>query len=292
MKTDLAIEGCEIIPNYIPYLVLILISIIIFILSWRKAASKKLIPFYLCMAGFIYLFEYVILVLFKSYEYFTGVFKDDYFDNVLGANISNGFIVPSVTVLIAVFNLEFWWIFLIIIGFLGIEELFLYLGVYRHFWWRTFYTGVSLFIHFYLGKYLWCMIRYHVNRFTLRITVLYFANIAIQGTFMFYLVALFHLFLFHVNWFNDPSRDHITFVTLYFFIDSIFFSIVVVLRAYWFWHALLIIGLACINVLLHQVGILEISSNWVLCLLTVFQICELFLLMLMYRLLHNSMSTQ
>ncbi|MGM7721486.1 hypothetical protein [Metabacillus sp. Hm71] len=236
----------------------------------------------------IYLFEYAILVLFKSYEYFPGVFKDDYFDNVLGANVSNGFIVPSVTVLIAVFDLGFWWIILITIGFFGIEELFLYLGVYRHFWWKTIYTSICLFIFFYLGKYLWRMLRYHVDRFTLRITVLYFVNITIQGTFMFYLVAIFHLFFFHVNWFDDPSRDHITLVTLYFFIDSIFFSLVVVLRTYWFWHALLIIGLACVNLFLHQLGILKVSGNWVLGLLTAFQLGELFLLMYVRKLLHNA----
>lgn len=33
-----------------------------------KATSKRRIPFYLCVAGLIYLFEYVVLVLFESYE--------------------------------------------------------------------------------------------------------------------------------------------------------------------------------------------------------------------------------
>ncbi|UFT98070.1 hypothetical protein KO561_12745 [Radiobacillus kanasensis] len=251
-----------------------------------------MVPFYLCIAGLIYLFEYVLLVLFESYEYFPGVFRDDYFNNILGANISNGFIVPSVTVFISVYNLGFWWIILIIIGFVGIEELFMYLGVYHHNWWKTVYTSGGLLLIFFLGKYIWRLIRYHSNQFTLRVAVLYFVNVVTQGTFMFYLVAIFHLFLFQVSWFDDPSRGHIAFVTLYFFIDSVFYSLMVVSKIKWFYQALFIIGLTCVNVLLQQIGILKVSGNWVIALITFLQLGELFLLINLRNLLFNNMLTR
>ncbi|WP_449536494.1 hypothetical protein [Ferdinandcohnia sp. Marseille-Q9671] len=273
------------ISNFLPFLILILLTIILFTVSWRKARSKKLIPFYLCIAGLIFLFEYVIFVLFKSYEYYPGIFNDSYFDNILGSNISNGFIVPAATIFIAVFNLGFWWILLIILGFAGIEELFLQLTIYRHFWWQTPYTSVGLLINFYLGKWIWRWICYHIDQYKLRIFLLYFVNVALQGTIMFYLVVLTHLFFYHVNWFDNLSRGHIAFITLYFFIDSIFFSLLVVFKSNWLWKGLLIISLTCINLILHSFGILVVSSHWVLALVTLVQIGELFLLMYMQKLL-------
>ncbi len=256
-----------------------------FTFSWRKESNKKVVPFFFCISGSIFLFEYVIFVLFESYQYYPEIFNNDYFDSVLGSNISNGFIVPAVAIFIAVFNLGFWWIILIIIGFVGIEELFLYLGVYHHFWWKTIYTSIGLLINFHLGKWLWHLIRYHLNRFTLRIFILYFVNLAMQGTIMFYLVAIFHLLFFHVTWYDDLSRGHIAFVTLYFFIDSIFFSLLVVSRTNWFLRALFIFGLTCVNLFLHKIGILEVASIWVLALLTLIQIGELYLLIYMRNLL-------
>jgi hypothetical protein len=285
MKHDLAIGGVFI-PNYIPYLSLVFISFVLFILSWRKANDKALVPFYFCMVGMVYLFEYVTLVLFKGYVYFPRVFGDNYFDNVLGANISNGFIIPSATIFIAAFDLGFWWIALIAAVFMGIEELFLQLGIYRHFWYKTIYTGLSLPVLFHMGKRIWRIIRFRADKFK-SFTVLYFGNISLQGTFMFYLVAIFHLFFFRVNWFDDPSRGHIAFVTLYFFVDSFFYSLAIVLRVRWLWNVLLVGGLACINLLLLKLGVLEISSYWVLCLLTLLQTGELFLLMYMRKLLVN-----
>ncbi|HLU22600.1 MAG TPA: hypothetical protein VKZ77_08945 [Bacillaceae bacterium] len=223
-----------VIPNFLPFLALVVISIIIFIISWVKASNKRVVPFFLCIIGLIFLFEYVILVIFKSYEYYPEIFSNNYFDNILGANISNGFIVPSVAVLIAVFNLGFWWIIFIILGFACIEELFLHLDIYQHFWWKTIYTSIGMLINFYLGKWIWRLIQNHLDWFQLRFSILYFTNVAIQGTLTFYLAALFELFIFNVNWFEDPIRGHFAFITLYFFIDSIIYSLLVVKRVHCF----------------------------------------------------------
>ncbi|WP_156889693.1 hypothetical protein [Paenibacillus harenae] len=285
MKHVSAIGGVYI-PNYIPYLLLVIISFVLLILSWRKANHKALVPYFFCTVGIVYFFEYVTLILFKGYVYFPGVFDNSYFDNVLGANVSNGLIVPSAAIFIAAFELGFWWIALIAAVFMGIEELFLHLGIYRHFWYKTIYTGLSLLVLFHMGKWIWRIIRFRTGRF-IRFNVLYYGNISVQGTFMFYLVAIFHLFFFRVNWFDDPSRGHIAFITLYFFVDSIFYSLAVILRAHWLWNVLLIGGLACINFLLLKLSVLEISSYWVLGLLTLLQTGELFLLMYMRKLLVN-----
>jgi uncharacterized membrane protein len=73
------------IPNYVSYATLVLISIVLMVCSWREAANGAIVPFFLCVVGTIYLFECIIFVLFRSYEYVPGVFGVRYIDNVFGA---------------------------------------------------------------------------------------------------------------------------------------------------------------------------------------------------------------
>lgn len=272
-------------PNSIPYFALIFVSIVLFALSWRKAANKKLICLYLCMAGFIYYFEFVVLVVLKGYVYLPKVFKDPYIDNVFGANVSDGFIVPLTTVFIAVFDLSIGWIVFIVLCFLGIEWLFLYLGVYKHYWWKTIYTGFYLPIQFALGKWVWNMIRFHVKRFFVRFGVLYFASATIHATFLYYFSAVFHLVFYRVNWFNEATRGHIAFEAIFAFIVSIFFATAVVAKAYWLWSSILIVCVASVNLVLYKWGILEVPGNWAIVLLTMFQASALFILKHMKKIL-------
>ena len=249
---------------------------VLFVVSWRKAANKKIFIFYLCMAGFVYYFEFLVLVVLKCYEYILGVFKDPYLDNILGANVSDGFIVPITTVFIAVFDLGIVWIAFIVLCFLGIEELFLYLQVYKHYWWKTIYTGLGLFIQFGLGKWIWQYIQFHSKRFIVSFGVLYFANITIQATFLYYSSAIFNIIYYRVSWFDEPTRGHIAFEALFAFVVSIFFASVV--KAHYLWKFLLIVCIAGLNVILTKNGILEIPGYWVIALLSMVQVGYLFIL--------------
>ncbi|MEH7438692.1 hypothetical protein V7182_14565 [Neobacillus drentensis] len=275
-------------PNYIVYLVLLLISTILFVLSWRKAANKKLIILYLCMAGSIYYFEFVILVILKSYEYVPGIFKDPYFDNVFGANVSDGFIVPLATVFIAVFDLSIGWIVFIVLCFIGIEELFLELNVYKQFWWKTIYTALSLPIQFALGKWVWYLIRFHSNRFIVRLGTLYFANITIQASFLYYFSAVFGVIYYRVNWFDEPTRGHIAFAAMFAFVASIFFALLVVSKASHLWKMVLIVCGAALNVMLYKWDILYVSGYWVLVILTLAQTSYLFILIYFQKVLEEA----
>jgi hypothetical protein len=259
-------------PKYIPYLVLLFISIVLFVLSWRKAKDKKIIIFYLCMAGFIYYFEFIILVLLKSYVYLPGIFKDPYFDNIFGANVSDGFIVPLAAVFIAIFKLGIGWIVGIIFCFLGIEDLFLALEVYKQFWWKTIYTGLFLPIQFVLGKWVWHFIRFHSKRLIVRFGALYFANVTIQATFLYYFSAVFHGMYYRVNWFNEPTRGHIAFAALFTFVTSLFFTTVIVTKARFNWKAVLIVCIAGLNVMLYKLGILNVSGYWTIAFLSAVQV--------------------
>lgn len=271
--------------NSIPYFGLILISLFLSATAWFKAKNKKLILLYLTNAGLIYLFEFLVLVLFKGYVYKPRIFHNTYFDNIFGANVSDGFIIPSISVLIAVFDLGFWWIAFFTLCFLGIEELFLYLGVYHHFWWKTVFTGISLPVEFFLGKWVWGVIRYNMNQFTRRLFILYFSDATIQATLFFYLAAVFHLFFFHIRWFPDPTRGHIVFCTIFILIESLFFSIGVSFKKKWLWNSILLGAITVMYGILYQKGIMEVPGVWAIGILTAFHAATLFLLLFFQKLL-------
>lgn len=274
-------------PNFIPYFVLILISIVLFVLSWRKAANKKMMILYLCVAGFIYYFEFIVLVVLKSYRYVPGIFKDPYIDNIFGANVSDGFIVPLATVFIAIYDLSIGWIAFIVLCFIGIEELFLYLHVYTQYWWKTIYTALNLPIQFALGKWVWYILRFHSKRFIVRLGALYFANITIQATFLYYFSAVFGVIYYRVNWFNEPTRGHIAFAALFAFVISTFFATVVATKASRLWKTMLIVCGAGLNVMLYKWGILEISGYWVIAIFALAQTSYLFILKYFQKLLEE-----
>jgi hypothetical protein len=95
------------IPNYLGYLILILISIAVFIFSlWEKRDFKRLFILYLFISGLTYLAEYFIMTWFNSYIYYPRIFKERYLDSIAGAVVSDAFSVPMLTVFVASFLLS------------------------------------------------------------------------------------------------------------------------------------------------------------------------------------------
>ncbi len=100
----------------------------------------------------IVIFEQVVYLLTRGYDYYPKFLPTmPLYDNLLGKMCSQ-LSVSATALLIAVFNLKFRWI-LILAGTYGIiEELFLALGIYKHHWYHTWITPVSLVAYFWLAK--------------------------------------------------------------------------------------------------------------------------------------------
>ncbi|MFX3635740.1 MAG: hypothetical protein ACE3L7_13620 [Candidatus Pristimantibacillus sp.] len=185
------LTGVDLIPAFVPYLLLIVISLMLFAFSWHKSKHAKIIiPFYICISGIIYIFELVVYIIFDSYHYMPGVFTDRFYDSAFGAVVSNGFIAPSTCIFIAIFGLGFWWILLIAAGFMGIEQTFIHLGIYEHVWWKTIYTGIGLTILFLTGKWIWHKIGKADNHYLFRLIVLYLINVSLQGSVIFFYIVI------------------------------------------------------------------------------------------------------
>jgi hypothetical protein len=135
--------------NSIPFLILFFIhSFLIVLTFYRNKNKKNIFTLLVSNMGFAYLFEFFVLNLFKAYKYKPKVLKNRSLDNVFGAFLSQAIFIPFTAVFLTISKSG--WPFKILGGiyFSLIEILFLWLGVYKHNWWKTVYTLILIPFYF------------------------------------------------------------------------------------------------------------------------------------------------
>lgn len=206
-------------------------------------------------AGMIYVFEFVILLAFDAYEYKPHILPIPYYDNALGAVVSNMFVVPVAAMLIAVFRLRLRGVLLFAFGIGGIEWLFLRLHVYEEHWWRIGYTIPSLVMFFCIAK-LWLR-KLNAGRSGYVFISLWMAAWSLVGT-LIYALALTGVRTFHSGIFENVYRDDLFVAAIYGVTKAFILSRVVVrYRGLWPKAGGLAIILA-LNILLIRLDILKL----------------------------------
>lgn len=84
--------------------------------------------------------EATICCFFKAYNYYPMIFPESRIDDNLAGNLFSQFLLTATALFIAVYNLKKYWFLICSIFFIMIEELFQYLGIYSHNWYRTWMT--------------------------------------------------------------------------------------------------------------------------------------------------------
>lgn len=176
-------------------------------------------------AGMIYVFEFVVLIAFDAYEYKPHVLPIPYYDNALGAVVSNMFVVPVAATLIAVFRLRPRGVLLFAFGIGGIEWLFIRLNVYETHWWRIWYTIPALIMFFSFAK-LWLR-KLRAGRSGYVFISLWMAAWSLVGT-LIYALALSGVRTFHLGIFDNVYRDDLFAAAIYGVIKALILSGVVV----------------------------------------------------------------
>lgn len=135
-------------PNIYWYIGLALIGIAAAAYAiYKKRDVHKvstLIAFYLFAAGFAWGGEFLVLGLFNSYAYKTGVFTNQWEQNLLGHLILNTTLYPSAAVVMAAYSFKYGWISFITALFTTIEYFFIRLGIYEQHWWRFYMTIIAV----------------------------------------------------------------------------------------------------------------------------------------------------
>ncbi|MFS0635459.1 hypothetical protein AB1K84_06115 [Mesobacillus foraminis] len=249
-------------PNYLWFFLLAILGLffIIFSLKNSKIPKAQAVCIFLVMSGMAYAFEYIIFILLGSYEYHVDFFQNQWLDSTFGSIFSQALVVPAICMYIASLRLNVFWM----IGFagllMGIEELFLRLGLYEHHWWKTPYTGMFLMLAFGIAK--WWARMLSLQKSWIRWFNLYFTINLINHSVAFFLTAFFNSHKFNPGWFSDSSRDSLAFEALWWFIHSV--PVTFLVQRWFKWYSLFILLVAdwMMFMLMEQSGWLVLKHGW------------------------------
>jgi len=242
--------------NTIWYVLLGVSTIFEVLCSIIKAKRRKFaFAFYLTLVGQVLFFETMILIVFKAYNYYPMIIHTSPFDDVLSGNLFSQFSVAATALLVAVFNLEFYWI-IILSGLYGlIEELFLALGIYSHNWYQTWMTVVSLNIYFWWAK------RNYLRGLKEIKPLRYYVYI-IFGLFPLDVITILWGFIlsgnqnYSRNFIPDPIRSPYVLAIFYYLFVAIILVLIYFLKFKWSWKSTVIIAIYGVNFLLYKLHII------------------------------------
>jgi hypothetical protein len=268
------------------YLALIVIGSIVVAVVYWKSRNRHTFTLLFGMSGICYIIETLLHTTLKAYEFFPRFMQDSYDDSLWGGIISDLFVLPPAAVLVGVFQLGWGWIVVISGIISAIEELFLKLGIYEQYWWKTWYTFIGGILLFFFAKWWYRQLnRSHGRKLTFLtvVSILYCLN------------AKLYIFiqndLKHGRFFNKWIEAHgvnstIILAPLSLFI-AILLAILIVYRVRWWWRAALIFGLTGLDLLLYFLKVLYPNSYWLFALMFLGRVIILFIGLAFDRLLRN-----
>ncbi|ACT03903.1 hypothetical protein [Paenibacillus sp. JDR-2] len=249
-------------PNSYWYLGLSFICIVLqVIVFYRKRRVHTYMQFFIGVE-LLYIVEAVIYIFNGSYEYYPKLLSNRYYDSHLGALTSNLISIPSLALILSVFQLGWFWIVGFIALLAGIEWLFVELHIYTLYWWRIGYTSLGLLIYFPLIKkiYPWML---KARNGVSRAVLLFLCLGPISGTIQFLPFMLFFSRVYRPGWFSDPAQDTSAFGIVYYVSIVLVTTLLLMItwKYRWIKYACLETILIIVTVLLKQSGIL-ISQRW------------------------------
>jgi hypothetical protein len=139
------------------YLLLGVVSIIQIIYTLYHSENRcRTLAFYLTIVGLPLYFETMVLIFFDSYVYYPKIIRDptlDPFNDVLAGNLFSQFGVSSSALLLTICGKSFFWYVGVAFFYCLVEELFIALEIYRHYWWETWMTFFGLIVFFAISKW-------------------------------------------------------------------------------------------------------------------------------------------
>lgn len=247
--------------NTIWYVLLAVTSVVTMVFAVRKSRNRKYtIAFTLAILGFTYLLESVLAISLHSYTYYPGIVDDLFQDAVLG-NMFSQISISCTTILILEYNLSYKWYFLISFIYYLIENLFVKLGIYMHFWYRSIYTFIGLILLFWFVKTCYNKLIASSEYITHYIPLLLGA-FAVSGNTIILPFKLLGMQIFKAGFYENLSKNHTTANIIY-----IFFLINILInlhrwKLHWAYKGVAFAILFFAQHILYKTGIIYFTDGW------------------------------
>lgn len=225
---------------------------------------STLIVFYLFCASFTWIGEFIVLGLFNSYAYKTGVFADPWAQNLLGHLLINTTLYPAAAIIMVTYSLRYGWIFSVAATFTLIEYLFVKIGIYEHHWWKYYMTFIAV-VFFLTIYHKWFTIMNQRRYGFARATTFYFVAMLIIHTPAPVLLLLekqhYEMALVN-NAFDNFYLSSIIIIFCYHLIEAFVFVLFTCVLKKWYWSFIPFIISFAAQSILARMNILIIDDGW------------------------------
>lgn len=246
--------------NTIWFILLFVTSIAAIVLSLYKSNNIKFaIAFLFSIIGFTFILEAILVISLNAYVYHPKIVSDLFLDNVFG-NYFSQISISSTALLIAIFNLSFIWYFIFALIYFLIEELFLKLGIYGHFWYKSIYTFFGFIPFFWLTNKWYEYTKLSMSNLMNYMT-LFFSIAAINSLTIIMSQRLLGVQMFKGGFFADISKDHITTGLFYQIVEINLLIILYKSKLHWIAKTILFSSLFIVQYLLFNAGIIYIPKG-------------------------------
>lgn len=218
------------------------------------------VVFFLFATCVAWIGEFIVLGLFNSYAYKTGVFENIWAENLLGHLILNSTFYPGTAILVAAYALGYGWIFLITIIYLLIEFWFIKLGIYEHHWWKYYMTGFIVFFYQIISK-IWFKKINDIRYGLVRTSTFYFVGFVILHYPIPILLLLGKQF-YRINLVQDTFLSSIIFIFSYQLVETLILVFLVCVLKKWFWKFVPYIIAFIGQCILKNMNILVFEDGW------------------------------
>ena len=194
--------------NTIWFILLFVTSIVTNVLILYKTNNIKFaIAFLFSIIGFSFILEAILVLGLNAYSYYPKIFQDSYLDVIFG-NYFSQISVSSTTLLLAIYNLSYIWYGIYALIYFLIDVLFVKLGIYEHFWYKSIYTLFGFLIFSLLTKKWYETAKNSTSRFINYIS-LYFSIASISTLTIFLSQRLLGIQLLRSNiFFTDINKNN------------------------------------------------------------------------------------
>ena len=225
---------------------------------------STLIVFYLYSAGLTWICEFIVLGLFNSYSYKTGLVADIWAQNLLGHLILNTTLYPAAAIVTVTHSRRYAWISFFATIFTLVEYLFVNLGIYDQHWWRYYMTFITVVIFLSIANKWFSKMNQNCYGLTRAITFFFVAMVIIHipAPILLLLGKQYYQLNIINNLFGNLYRSSIMIIFLYHLIESLLLVLFTCILKKWYWKILPFIISLVAQITFAKMNILIMEDGW------------------------------
>lgn len=226
--------------------------------------ASTLFVAFLLAGSWAWIGEFIVLGLFNSYAYKTGLFEDPWAQNLLGHLLVNTALYPAVAIAMVAYSLRYKWILFVAASFTLIEVFFVKLGIYEQHWWRYYMTFIAVILFLSIFKKWFAKMHLGCTGLFRALTYYFIAIIIIHFPApVLLLMAKQYYRLDIIN--NLVGNLYLTSILIIFFYhmaEAILLVVVTCMLKKWYFKLLPIVFSLAVQSILVKMNILIIKENW------------------------------